>query len=106
MGDIDSRDAIIRDLAQINADMVRTIAERFGNVMQATADVLRAADGAGLPRRQPPPPAPPPAQDDDDEADDGVPPSVRVAGPAARESASTGCQIRATGLDEYFRTVR
>jgi hypothetical protein len=69
-GDVDPRDAIIRDLAQINADVVRTIAERFGNVMQATADVLRAADGAGLPRRQPPPPAPPPAPDDDEDEEE------------------------------------
>src|SRR5262245_7369654 len=81
-GDVDPRDAIIRDLAQINADMVRTIAERFSNVMQATADVLRAADGAGLSRRQPPP-APPPATDDDeeddeDDEDEQLPPSERV----------------------------
>src|SRR5262249_7754618 len=70
-GDIDSRDAIIRDLAQINAIMVRTTTARLGSVMQATADVLRAADGAGLTRRQPPSPTPPPAPDDDDEDEDG-----------------------------------
>jgi len=71
-GDIDPRDAIIRDLAQINADMCRTMAERFSNVMQATADVLRAADGAGLSRREPPPlaPAPAPPTDADDEDED------------------------------------
>ncbi len=44
-GELDPRDAIIRDLAQINADVTRTIAERFSNVMTAVADVLRAADG-------------------------------------------------------------
>lgn len=69
LGDVDPRDAIIRDLAQINADVVRTIAERFGSVMQATADVLRAADGAGLPRRAPLPPSPAPVLSDD-EGDD------------------------------------
>ncbi|HEU4559525.1 MAG TPA: hypothetical protein VFS20_16865, partial [Longimicrobium sp.] len=70
-GEADPRDAIIRDLAQINADVVRTIAERFGNVMQAAADVLRAADGAGLSRREPPPLPPSPAPTrEEDEADD------------------------------------
>jgi hypothetical protein len=70
-GDADPRDAIIRDLAQINADVTRTIAERFGNVMQACADILRAADSAGLPRREPPPaPTPAPDKDDEDEDDD------------------------------------
>jgi len=72
IGESDPRDAIIRDLAQINADVTRTIAERFGNVMQAAADILRAADAAGLPRREPPPPPPAPATNDgdDDEGDD------------------------------------
>jgi hypothetical protein len=74
LGDVDPRDAIIRDLAQINADVTRTIAERFSNVMQAAADVLRAADGAGMSRRMPPPPAPVPTptpeHDADDEEDD------------------------------------
>ena len=58
IGDADPRDAIIRDLAQINADVSRTIAERFATVMQAAAEILRAADGAGLSRRSPPPPPP------------------------------------------------
>jgi hypothetical protein len=73
-----------RDLAQINADMVRTIAERFGNVMQATADVLRAADGAGLPRRQPsppPPPVPDEYEEDEDEEDEDA---AHVAHPSER----------------------
>jgi hypothetical protein len=74
VAEIDSRDALIRDLAQINAEMTRTIVERFSNVMQAAADVLRAADGAGLPRREPLPSAPMSAkeeeQDDDDDDDD------------------------------------
>jgi hypothetical protein len=75
VGGVDPRDAIIRDLAQINADITRTMVERFSNVMQATADVLRAADGAGLPRREPPPPpsqrpAPDEEEDDDDQDED------------------------------------
>lgn len=70
VGEADPRDAIIRDLAQINADMTRTMAERFSNVMQATADILRAADVAGLTRRTPPPPAPAPALDEDEDEDE------------------------------------
>ena len=80
-GEVDPRDAIIRDLAQINADVTRTIAERFSNVMQAAAEILRAADGAGLPRREPPPPTPDEDEDDDqeDEDDDQEPlPSEKV----------------------------
>jgi hypothetical protein len=69
-GELDSRDALIRDLAQINAEMTRTIVERFSNVMQAAADVLRAADGAGLPRREPPPLAPASNKEDDDDDED------------------------------------
>jgi hypothetical protein len=76
VGEVDPRDAIIRDLAQINADVIRTIAERFANVMQATADVLRAADGAGLSRREPPPlPPPPPPEDEDEEGSEPAPPA-------------------------------
>jgi hypothetical protein len=70
IGEADPRDAVIRDLAQINADMTRTMAERFANVMQATAAILRAADVAGLTRREPPPPAPAPAPAPDDEDED------------------------------------
>src|SRR5262249_53584848 len=70
-GEIDPREAIIRDLAQIIADVTRTIAERFSNVMQAAAEILRAADGAGLSRREPPPPPPPaPDEDEDDDQED------------------------------------
>jgi hypothetical protein len=90
IGEADPRDAIIRDLAQINADVTRTIVERFGNVMQAAADILRAADAAGLPRREPPPLAPAPApapnheEDDDEDGDDDErepAPSVSPFGP-------------------------
>jgi len=83
IGDADPRDAIIRDLAQINADVTRTIAERFGNVMQSAADILRAADSAGLPRRAPSP-APTLHKDDEneDEDDEIADDVVELAAPA------------------------
>ncbi|MBZ0231419.1 MAG: hypothetical protein K8M05_03650, partial [Deltaproteobacteria bacterium] len=67
----DTRDVVIRELVRANAEMCRTMAEQFSDVMRATAEILRAADGAGLPRREPPP-TPPVVEeeDEDDEADD------------------------------------
>ena len=46
--------SIIRELARANAEMTKTIADKFAAVMQSAADLLRAADGAGLPARTPP----------------------------------------------------
>ena len=75
----EDRDSVIRELARANAEMTKTIADRFAGVMQAAADLLRAADGAGLPRREPlasiPAENADPSDDDDDyehedEADD------------------------------------
>ncbi len=45
---------VIRELARANADMAKTIADKFAAVMQSAADLLRAADGAGLPARTAP----------------------------------------------------
>lgn len=64
----DDRECVIRELARANADMAKTIADRFANVMQAAADLLRAADGAGLPKREPM--AVPIASEDDEEDDE------------------------------------
>jgi hypothetical protein len=50
IGEADPHDAIIRDLAQIIAEVVRMIVERFGN--GAAADILGGAHGAGLSRRE------------------------------------------------------
>jgi hypothetical protein len=68
----EDRDLFLRELVRANADMARTIADRFAGVMQAAADLLRAADGAGLPQRAPAPVESVTAGDDDpdDEADD------------------------------------
>jgi hypothetical protein len=46
--------SVIRELVRANAEMTKTIAEKFASVMQSAADLIRAADGAGLPARTPP----------------------------------------------------
>src|SRR6185503_13012857 len=71
-GGVDDRDCVIRELARANADMTKTIADRFASVMQAAADLLRAADGAGLPRREPAAAAQvePDLEEEDDELED------------------------------------
>ena len=40
-GSADDRESVIRELARANAEMTRTIADRFASVMQAAADLLR-----------------------------------------------------------------
>ena len=41
------------EMARVNADVSRNIADRFAGIMQAAAEVIRAADGAGIVARQP-----------------------------------------------------
>lgn len=79
VGYADDRDSVIRELARANAEMTTTIADRFASVMAAAADLLRAADGAGMPRRESAVPMPiesvreahDPIDDDDDDDDQG-----------------------------------
>lgn len=56
----DGADTVLRELARanvemarVNADVSRNIADRFAGIMQAAAEVIRAADGAGIVARQP-----------------------------------------------------
>lgn len=74
-------DSLILELVRANAEMVKTMTDRFAGVMESAATLLRAADGAGLPQRKPVPPpiqiaqawrnATPAAADDDyEEAED------------------------------------
>ncbi len=73
---LDERDAVIKEVVRANAEMVKVIAEKFAAVMQSAADLLRAADGAGLPSRKPPEPEPRNGIDDEEnDEDDGGPPS-------------------------------
>ncbi len=68
----DDRECVIRELARANADMAKTIADRFASVMQAAADLLRAADGAGLPKREPMAAPPVESEEEEDETDDDL----------------------------------
>lgn len=74
-------DQLVLELVRANAEMVKTMTERFAGVMESAATLLRAADGAGLPQRKPLPPpiqmaqawrnAAPVSDEEDDEVDDG-----------------------------------
>lgn len=41
------------EMARANSDAIRSVADRFGGICDSVANVVRAADGAGLPRRAP-----------------------------------------------------
>lgn len=80
----DARDEVLVQLLRSQTDAMRSQVEMFARVVEANvemskaaAELIRAADGAGLPRRQPPPPAPEPVyvdvQDEDDEDSDPSP---------------------------------
>jgi hypothetical protein len=66
--------ALLEKVVTVNAEVMRTIVEQFASVMGASAHLLRAADGAGLPARLPPEPrngaAGPEAPADDEASDD------------------------------------
>lgn len=68
----DSRDDVIRELARANADMCRTIAGQASDMMRAAAELMRAADGAGIPRRAPLPALERDNDEDDDQDEDDV----------------------------------
>ncbi|KAB2887934.1 MAG: hypothetical protein F9K40_20915, partial [Kofleriaceae bacterium] len=83
----DDRDALSRELVRAHVEMMRNnnetmsnIASHFASMMTATAEILRAADGAGLSRREPPPSVVSPTDGDehdhdqeDDEDEEGEP---------------------------------
>jgi hypothetical protein len=49
----DGSDDLLREIVRANFEMVKNIADKFATVMDSTATLLRAADGAGLPAREP-----------------------------------------------------
>lgn len=70
-GSSSHHDDLIRDLVRVNAEMVKSITEKFATVMDSAATLIRAADGAGMPARTPvAPPVVDELEDDDDEDDE------------------------------------
>ncbi len=49
----DDTDSVIREAMRLNTELARSVIEKFPEVMQAAAELLRAADGAGIPARTP-----------------------------------------------------
>lgn len=64
---IQSSEGVVAEAMRLNTELARTIVDRFPEMMHAAAELLRAADGAGLPARAPRVIA---VDDDDDENDD------------------------------------
>jgi hypothetical protein len=62
----DEGDSVIRDAMRLNTELAKSVIDRFPEMMHAAAELLRAADGAGLPARQPR------ETDDDKDGDDEV----------------------------------
>jgi hypothetical protein len=65
-------DDTLREAMRMNTELAKSVIDKFPDMMQAAAELLRAADGAGLPRRQP---REIEAEDDGDELDAAPAPS-------------------------------
>ena len=48
----DGHDGAVREAMRLNTELAKTVIDRFPDMMTAAADLLRAADGAGIPARQ------------------------------------------------------
>ena len=66
----DPEEDTIREAMRLNTELARAVIERFPQMVEAAATLIRAADGAGLPAR-----VPSARQDDDDADEDGEEPS-------------------------------
>ncbi len=62
-------DGIIIEAMRMNAELAKSVVDRFPQMMEAAAALLRAADGAGLPARQPRAVDVTEEDEDDDEGD-------------------------------------
>jgi len=63
-------DSIVAEAMRLNTELAKSIIDRFPEMMSAAAELLRAADGAGLPARLPRLLREATDRDDDDEDDD------------------------------------
>lgn len=62
---IPETESVLREALRMNTELAKAVVDRFPEMMHAAAELLRAADGAGLPRR-----LPRLAERDDDDDDD------------------------------------
>jgi hypothetical protein len=83
-------DSVIIEAMRMNTELARTVIDRFPQMLESAAALLRAADGAGLPAREPRAVAN--ANDDDGDQGDGAPETEEVA-------------PKATGLQGLIETL-
>ncbi|MFT3697701.1 MAG: hypothetical protein QM831_31470 [Kofleriaceae bacterium] len=50
---VNEEDGAVREAMRLNTELAKSVIDRFPEVMHAAAELLRAADGAGLPARLP-----------------------------------------------------
>jgi hypothetical protein len=68
----------LREAMRLNTDLARSIVDKFPEMMHAAAELLRAADGAGLPRREPRSEREDVEDDDDEDEDEEAAPTSSV----------------------------
>ncbi|MCE9576287.1 MAG: hypothetical protein K8W52_24270 [Deltaproteobacteria bacterium] len=71
---------VVREAMRLNTELARAVIDRFPEMLQASAELLRAADGAGLPARLPLAPIAIDVEDDDQDEDE-LAPEVAAPGP-------------------------
>jgi hypothetical protein len=49
---VHTQDDVLREAMRLNTELAKSIVDRFPEMMTAAAELLRAADGAGMPARQ------------------------------------------------------
>lgn len=74
----DATNHVVIEALRMNAEVARMCLDRFPQMMEAAASVLRAADGAGLPAREPRAVVEDDDQDDGDDFDDNEPTKRRA----------------------------
>ncbi|HTR55005.1 MAG TPA: hypothetical protein VMJ10_30175 [Kofleriaceae bacterium] len=68
-------DSVVIEAMRMNAEIARLVVDKFPQVVEASAVLLRAADGAGLPAREPRADEDEDDEDDDDDASETSAPS-------------------------------
>lgn len=76
---------VMAEAMRLNTELAKSVVERFPQMVEAAASLLRAADGAGLPARQP---AALQVDDDEDEGDE-----IEIVSPAGFDLNALVAQI-------------